>query len=1724
MITSRKITFLLAMVALLAMLSGTASAQEPFPCDETAYVIQGTGGNPTGGVEQSWLTKVNQSVSPFVFTKIPNPAPIPGVDAGNYSGRINNLGFRFTNRLLYGWRIATTTPDVSAGLVTIDATGTLTFTPIPGMPISPEAGSGVFSSNLNAGDISADGKYMYLTDSGGGTSTGNPNLYVIDLDTLTLVATIPITGAGTNTRPVGRVNDFAYNRYDGLLYGADQDYGELAILDPTTGIRTDVPLAGLPAALNGPFRYGGAWFGFDGTLYLYENNQIGGIFPVYDPTGTPTLGIFIDGPNSVDVDATACAGGPVAPALTIEKSTNGEDADTSPGPSITVGDTVTWTYNVTNTGNVDLTNVLVTDDRLGVICTIASLPAGTYNNTCTETGTAVAGQYENIGKANVTVNGVEYNDTDPSHYFGETAAAEPFTCDGKAFVVQDQLANLYNVTLTDGSATLTQVFPTATIEYNNMGYRSTDGLLYAVQLQGTGYGDGIVQIIRIDANGNIEGLGLPPGLPTGVQTRFDAGDISADGNTMYITFGARSDDPQTTLGYNLKLYKLDLGSWAGPPNPLPAVTNVSITGDNAWVNDWAYNPNDGLLYGGDQWGNGSGTPAQLSVLNTTTGDRTDYDLVGTPLPRGPYGAAWFDIVRDTVFLYKNTGTIYEIDVSDLGGAGPSILNSWTAPASTRNDGTFCPSAPQLTLQKQISDDNSTWIEYDLGDVLVGSDVYYNYTVTNTGTVTLTGITLADDLYPTEVAACNIADLAPGESASCYVGPITAEAGEHINTANATGTYEGTDYTSNDDDARYFGITPELTLQKQISDDNSTWVGYDLGNVLVGSEVYYNYTVTNTGTVTLTGITLADDLYPTEVAACNIGDLAPGESASCYVGPIAAVAGQHINTANATGTYEGTDYTSNDDDARYFGITPELTLQKQISDDNSTWVGYDLGNVLVGSEVYYNYTVTNTGTVTLTGITLADDLYPTEVAACNIGDLAPGESASCYVGPIAAVAGQHINTANATGTYEGTDYTSNDDDARYFGVTPELTLQKQISDDNSTWIEYDLGDVLVGSDVYYNYTVTNTGTVTLTAITLADDLYPTEVAACNIGDLAPGESASCYVGPITAEAGEHINTANATGTYEGTDYTSNDDDARYFGITPELTLQKQISDDNSTWVGYDLGNVLVGSEVYYNYTVTNTGTVTLTGITLADDLYPTEVAACNIGDLAPGESASCYIGPIAAVAGEHINTANATGTYEGTDYTSNDDDARYFGVTPELTLQKQISDDNSTWVGYDLGNVLVGSEVYYNYTVTNTGTVTLTAITLADDLYPTEVAACNIGDLAPGESASCYIGPIAAVAGQHINTANATGTYEGTDYTSNDDDARYFGVTPELTLQKQISDDNSTWIEYDLGDVLVGSDVYYNYTVTNTGTVTLTGITLADDLYPTEVAACNIGDLAPGESASCYVGPITAEAGEHINTANATGTYEGTDYTSNDDDARYFGVTPAIDIEKYTNGEDSDEPPGSSYVVGAPIEWTYVVTNIGDVKLENVVVTDDQLGTICTIGSLDIGESTTCTATGTAMVGQYANNGTATGDYDGMTATDTDPSHYFGIDAPGVGTPGYWKNHPEAWPVDEIEIGGIIYPRDDAIDYMMDPVKKDKTFTMFPALVAAKLNVLIGNEYDKCAEEAGIDFITEADAWMEENPIGSKVKGNSKEWKEGEPLYEWLDWYNNGYCFWAPERY
>jgi hypothetical protein len=138
------------------------------------------------------------------------------------------------------------------------------------------------------------------------------------------------------------------------------------------------------------------------------------------------------------------------------------------------------------------------------------------------------------------------------------------------------------------------------------------------------------------------------------------------------------------------------------------------------------------------------------------------------------------------------------------------------------------------------------------------------------------------------------------------------------------------------------------------------------------------------------------------------------------------------------------------------------------------------------------------------------------------------------------------------------------------------------------------------------------------------------------------------------------------------------------------------------------------------------------------------------------------------------------------------------------------------------------------------------------------------------------------------------------------------------------------------------------------------------------------------------------------------------------------------------------------------------------------------------------------------------------------ATASGSSTDFGFTAasspnPGTGTPGYWKNHPDAWPVSSITVGSVTYSKADAIKWL-GKVGKDKTTTMFSSLVPAMLNVLIGND-GSCVNAA----IAAGNAWMAINgPVGSNVAASSYAWSVGEPTHQTLDAYNNGLLC-APHR-
>ena len=141
--------------------------------------------------------------------------------------------------------------------------------------------------------------------------------------------------------------------------------------------------------------------------------------------GTP---IVIDGADETGIDIVLSA----APGITLEKHTNGVDADTPDGgeaPEIAVGATVNWTYEVTNSGGYDLVNIVVVDNpAVTITCGFSSLAVG-ESDTCTASGVA-----QDLSSGGIIGN---CSGRPNSHLFQNTATVTAETADVGAVMDED---------------------------------------------------------------------------------------------------------------------------------------------------------------------------------------------------------------------------------------------------------------------------------------------------------------------------------------------------------------------------------------------------------------------------------------------------------------------------------------------------------------------------------------------------------------------------------------------------------------------------------------------------------------------------------------------------------------------------------------------------------------------------------------------------------------------------------------------------------------------------------------------------------------------------------------------------------------------------------------------------------------------------------------------------------------------------------------------------------------------------------------------------------------------------------------------------------------------------------------------------------------------------------------------------------------------------------------
>jgi hypothetical protein len=72
--------------------------------------------------------------------------------------------------------------------------------------------------------------------------------------------------------------------------------------------------------------------------------------------------------------------------------------------------------------------------------------------------------------------------------------------------------------------------------------------------------------------------------------------------------------------------------------------------------------------------------------------------------------------------------------------------------------------------------------------------------------------------------------------------------------------------------------------------------------------------------------------------------------------------------------------------------------------------------------------------------------------------------------------------------------------------------------------------------------------------------------------------------------------------------------------------------------------------------------------------------------------------------------------------------------------------------------------------------------------------------------------------------------------------------------------------------------------------------------------------------------------------------------------------------------------------------------------------------------------------------------------------------------------GYWKNHPDQWPVTELQLGNVTYTQEQLLAILHEPVRGNGLLILAHQLIAAKLNIAAGAD-PSCIQDA----IAQADA-------------------------------------------
>ena len=508
-------------------------------------------------------------------------------------------------------------------------------------------------------------------------------------------------------------------------------------------------------------------------------------------TGTPPTGPNVTATSSVTIPASQ------SPAIGLVKSASVTSYSAAGTP-------LTYSYQVTNTGNVTLNPVTVTDPMTGlsaITCPSTSL-APDASETCTATYTTTqadvdAGSLTNTGTAtgtpptgpNVTATSsvtIPANQT-PAITLVKSASITSYSAAGTPVTYSYKVTNTGNVTLnpvavTDPMAGLSAVTcPSTSLapgasETCTATYTTTQADVDAGSLTNTG-----------------TATGTPPSGPN----------VTA---TSSVTIPA-AQSPAISV-----IKSLDHGQLLGGRTP-PSTYSYVVT-------------------------NTGNVTLSAIVVNDTETHRPARPPLGHHLPRRLPGPGRLRDLHGHLHHHpgrrgQRIGQQHRHGVGTPPSGPPPVTSDPRVPR--------CPAGSQTRPSALVKSASIT--SYSAA----GTPVTYSYQVTNTGNVTLNPVTVTDPMTGLSAITCPSTSLAPGATETCTATYTTTQAdvdaGAITNTGTATGTPPtGANVTASSSVTIPATQSPAITLVKSASITSYS---------AAGTPITYTYMVTNTGNVTLT---------------------------------------------------------------------------------------------------------------------------------------------------------------------------------------------------------------------------------------------------------------------------------------------------------------------------------------------------------------------------------------------------------------------------------------------------------------------------------------------------------------------------------------------------------------------------------------------------------------------------------------------------------------------------------------------------------------------------------------------------------------------------------------------------------------------------------------------------------------------------------------------------------